>query len=158
MEQMSYVFLGWLLSIAGMIIIERYRRRIRSVQVWNSIKLELRELRCLMATIASAQLFEPDTCYTVNEHSLPFLDAQTTDVGLLSMKRKQGVWRIKMHLDLFNQQIPFLRSQFDRTFDDSLSDTNREGIQTNLNVGYKRLEEKARLIAELISQAIDPAQ
>jgi len=207
MEQMSLVFLGGLLTIAGMIIIDRYRRQIRSDQVWNSITLELRELRCLMANVAFsmkapqgevtktfwswylpiaqgqedlpediaqclpkmkevneenlaqlAPLFKkPNACYTVNEHSLPFLDAQTTDVGLLSMKKQQYVWRIKMHLDLFNQQTSFLRSQFHRTFDDSLSDTNREGIQTNLNVGYKRLGERAKFIAELISQVIGPA-
>jgi len=94
------------------------------------------------------------TCVTVNEASLPFLDSLAAEVALLPVRKQRDLWRVKFQLDLYNQQIPFLHSQFEKTFDESLSDVNRERIQTNLKQGYGRLGERAKVIADIISLAI----
>jgi len=96
----------------------------------------------------------PNAGVQLNEHSLPFLASLAGDVAVLPAELQRDLWRVKLQLDLFNQQTCFLRGQFDKTFDESLSEANRRSVQTNLDEGYTRIGDRAEGIARIITDSI----
>lgn len=87
----------------------------------------------------------------LREYAVPFLVAHMADLSIFPISFQAAILRVKGHLDVFNQQVVFLQKQFDRTFDSSLSEENRQAVRANIDNGYQELAEKADQIANGIS-------
>jgi hypothetical protein len=91
----------------------------------------------------------------MKEYTLPFTHAKANDLRICSMTFQRAVFGIVGKVDLFNQQVRYLQSQMELTYDSSLSEENRAAVNDNLTRGSRQLGEAARRIATDISKLID---
>ncbi len=88
----------------------------------------------------------------LKRYEVPFLLTQANELSICSLDFQRRVFGFKGRLDLFNQQVSFLQSQFDKTFDTLVLGANRAAVGTNLTDGYAELATSAESIARVIGE------
>ena len=90
---------------------------------------------------------------TFKRYSLPYLEAHLSELSLFSEEFQRLAHQIRDRLTIFNQQIDISWFYFQKTFDSSLSDLNRNLIAQNQDASQRLISRLARLICDDI-QAI----
>jgi hypothetical protein len=93
---------------------------------------------------------KPNAGLSLRQYALPLCVTQQADLAICPLEFQRAVLLVRYHLDLFNQSVPYLQSQFDKTFT-GLSDENFEAIKDNLEYGYRELGERAEIIVKAIA-------
>jgi hypothetical protein len=86
------------------------------------------------------------------EYDLPLLNSHLHELIILDIETQGRLLGILKNLNMFNQLVLRLRSKLEMTFDSSITDTNHDRINHDLNEGYKTLAKRARTIVDLISE------
>jgi len=118
--------------------------------------LGLRESRGLpeaRRAAAHQALRKPNVGLTLRQYAIPLFATQIADLAICSLDFQRSVLKIRYHLDLYNQLVPYTQSLFDKTFNNPSPD-DREALITNQEQGYR----DAGMRAEIIMQEIGDLQ
>lgn len=91
---------------------------------------------------------------TVKKYSLPFLDAQASELSICPLDFQRRVFRVKSQTDIFNQDVSSINEEYKKTFDPSIVEDNRDAVMENITVFYKMLGRRAEGIATAIGEII----
>ena len=80
------------------------------------------------------------------------VDAMADELSICPLAFQRRVLQIKNQTSRHNQHVEYVRSQFDRTFDTGLSDSNLTAIRSNIEDGYRDAGKIAKGIAENIGK------
>lgn len=141
-------FLDWLIPIA-----EAYDGPAKRPALAGN----LRKLRAFPeGARRDAALATPDDGVGVGlpQYHLPFVESQSSEIAVCPIEFQRRVFRIKSQLDIFNQRIDYVRSQYEKTFDATIVDASREAVESNLTRGYEDLATQAEAIARAIGEII----
>jgi hypothetical protein len=92
---------------------------------------------------------KPNVGMVLRQYSTPLFAAQMTDLALCELDFQRAVLRIRHHLDLFNQFVPYTQSLFDKTFSNP-GPKDREALMANLEEGYRNSGTQAEIIIRAI--------
>jgi hypothetical protein len=106
----------------------------------------------LAAVIALAG--REDKTISLRRVELPFLAAHLDRLDIYKPGTQQALLKIATDVRLYNEIVEDVRSYAAMTFNESLSDKNREGVLGNLRQAESRCASTARMIAEEAGTAI----
>ncbi len=92
----------------------------------------------------------PNSGLVLRQYQLPLFSTQLGDLAICPLEFQRTVLRIRYHLELFNQSIPYVQSLAEKTFSD-LSENNRRSVISNVESGYREIGERAEIIAKAIA-------
>lgn len=87
--------------------------------------------------------------------SLPFLSSQVNSLSLFPPEFQRAALEILGELSALNEQIDDARSNFEKSFDSSVSTASRQAVLNNLASSYRSLEGTCRQLAKRISYMVD---
>ena len=119
-------------------------------EMWD----QLMALPAQEVAAAVAKRVRPNVGISLKEYRMSLLDARLADVSILPLDDQVTLSMARHHLDLFNQEVAFLRQQSNLTFDPAAYAANRESIDKNLADGYAKLADRARIAADAMSRFI----
>lgn len=93
-----------------------------------------------------------DTSLIMKRCELPYLEANIDNLTMFDENFHQTALDINRRMGLLNDEIDLSRKYFDRTFDDSMSETNHNNNLANLNGCYKKVAGMARDIIDSIDR------
>jgi hypothetical protein len=96
----------------------------------------------------------PGRAAPLKQYQLPLLAANFPRFSTCPIDFQRRVGNIKRTLDNYNADVEFLRAQFDKTFDGSLSPINYNIVQATLDEGYQKVSRTARYIADQIGEVL----
>jgi len=79
------------------------------------------------------------------------LSAHIPEVSSLPIAFQVGLVRVQRHIDIYNQDVEWVRTNVARTFDSSLSTENREHIIRDLDATYLFIANRARMVCDAIA-------
>jgi hypothetical protein len=95
----------------------------------------------------------PSVGMSLRQYTIPLFATQIADLTICSLDFQRSVLKIRYHLDLYNQLVPYTQSLFEKTFNNPSPD-DREALITNQEQGYR----DAGIRAEIIMQEIGDLQ
>lgn len=140
-------FLDWLLPIVRSY--EGPGGDPKVVQAMVECRRELSEDQRRQVHLATAK---PGTAPGFKEYRLPLLLALAGEISICPLEFQRRVFWIGGRLELYNQQVVFLRTQFEKTFDPSITGENRQAVELNLSRGCQQLADAAELIANAVAE------
>jgi hypothetical protein len=88
----------------------------------------------------------------LKEFTAPLLTAHLNEILESPIAFQSAILKVKAKIDLFNQAVAYMDKQERRTFDPSITGSNREAVMANIEQGFTDLEKRARTIADAISR------
>jgi hypothetical protein len=144
----THEFIDWLLPI-----IRAYNGPGKSPRLEDTMT-KIREFSEEQLQQADITMNGENMGLTLKHYELPFLLTQANELSICSLDFQRRVFRVKGQLDLFNQQVSFQQSQYEKTFDTSIIGANRVAVEKNLTNGYAILATDAESIARAIGEII----
>jgi hypothetical protein len=129
-------------------IIEAYTGPDRNESLIRGLR-ESRRLSEGQRAAAQQALRRPNVGKTLRQYAIPLFSTQIADLAVCSLDFQRSVLRVRHHLDLYNQGVPYIQSLFEKTFSNPSPD-NREALLANLEQAYN----DAGIRAEIIVQEI----
>ena len=131
-------------------IVEGYEGPDRS----DDIPIGLKKLRSVSeqeraAALQSKQI--PNVGMALRQYAIPLFATQLADLAICRRDFQRSVLRIRYHLDLYNQLVPYTQSLSDKTFDKP-SPKDREAIIANQERAYRDAGVRAEIIVQAISE------
>lgn len=96
--------------------------------------------------------------FGVKTYSLPYVDAHLGEIDLLPREVQRVVLEVRDDLSLLNQSVESAREYHKLTFDAALSPENHARVQTNVKSDYRKIEDQAIRIVELIDRLSPPCK
>jgi len=94
----------------------------------------------------------PDRVPMQREYGLPLLLSLAGEMAMCPMEFQQRVFRIKFRLDVYNQVVMQQRTQYEKTFDASITAENREIVGANLEEGCRQMADTAEMIVDMVAK------
>jgi len=85
-------------------------------------------------------------------YTLPYLDSQLGNLSLFPIDLQRRLMEVRYYLQLFNNDVDFVRSMLALTFDPSSLQQNQAAIDTNIEKGYQALARRSEGLARDIDQ------
>jgi hypothetical protein len=142
----SDVFLDWLLPI-----VKSYKGA-GKIQGFDDTVAKLRQVPEEQRRQADIARRDDARGLALKRYEAPFLLTQGSELFICPLDFQRRVFRIKSQLDVFNQQVDYLRSQFEKTFE--VEGHNREAVEGNLQEGYADLATLSESLAKAIGDVI----
>lgn len=111
----------------------------RFEQLWELDDSSIRELARSRAAPSTQTL-------TFKRYSVPYLEAHLNELSLFSEEFQRLAHQVRDRLTIFNQQSEISWFYFEKTFDSSLSELNRDSIMKNQDVSQRSIARLARLM------------
>jgi hypothetical protein len=86
----------------------------------------------------------------LRQYSIPLFATQIADLAICSRDFQRSVLRIRYHLDLYNQLVPYTQSLFEKTYNKP-SPEDRAALIANQERGYRDAGVRAEIIVQLIN-------
>lgn len=129
-------------------IIEAYAGPDRNESFIKGLR-ESRRLPQGQRAAAQQALRQPNVGKKLQQYAIPLFSTQIADLAVCSLDFQRSVLRVRYHLDLYNQAVPYTQSLFEKTFNNPSPD-NRAALIANLERAYN----DAGIRAEIIVQEI----
>ncbi len=91
----------------------------------------------------------------LKELELPYTSSKLSDLQLFSPSAQQRVMQLLGHIRMYNQHVEDSRFFYKLTFDSSLSEEDHVSASEQVRCAYEAAAKRARLIADLITLALD---
>jgi hypothetical protein len=88
-------------------------------------------------------------------YAAPLLAVHLTDLSSFGPAKERLFLRVQSEIDLYNEQVDFVRGLHSRTFESSLSAENRAITVDSIVAATKTLGERAEIIVKTINRLLD---
>lgn len=107
-----------------------------------------------ISALAVQEAARPKTAMALKKYSLPFLNANINQIPSFDVKLQRLIIQIRGQLVVLNEEADNARFYYEKTFDMSLDERNREIINSNLDDCYENVREMSRRSADKITEVI----
>ncbi len=98
--------------------------------------------------------YDPNRAVALKKLDLPILEANIDKLPNFPHSLQRAILDVKSNLDLFNQEVDFSMSMFQKTFDPAVGGVNREAVLSNIHKSYRDLTNRAETLANKITNIL----
>jgi hypothetical protein len=94
---------------------------------------------------------KPNVGVGLRQYAIPLFATQIADLAICSIDFQRSVLHIRYHLDLYNQNVPYAQSLFEKTFNNP-SPADRDALITNQEQAYRDAGVRAEIVMNAIGE------
>jgi hypothetical protein len=92
-------------------------------------------------------LRRPNIGIALRQYAIPLFATQIADLAICGLEFQRSVLKIRYHLDLYNQLVPYTLSLFEKTFNNP-TPVDRAALIANQEQGYRDAGTRAEVIMQ----------